>query len=188
MGQTRNQRTKGWKWWWGGYGVNVQVTHFLEPCPESKHKGKHLRPQPTAVRHKALFECTITSYRKFEIICCITSHMWKKYLLDWRGKVSGPWHMKKQRRELCSIDSTTNRKWLMKICIVDSFHVTCGNTPSAERSQDGRSLKVLERKLNCSVLWKSMEIIWILLEYLIWIKLAFLYFIVSPCIFQFNNG
>jgi hypothetical protein len=83
--------------------------------------------------------------------------------------------MKKQRRKLCPIDYTTNRKWLMKICIVDSFHRTCGNTPSAARSLDGQSSKVLERKLNCGVLWKlSMEIIWILFEYLIWIKLAFL--------------
>ena len=160
--------------WGGGYGVNVQVTHFLEPCPESKHKWGHIRPQPTAVRHKALFECTITSHRKFEIICCITSRSWKKYLLDWRGKVSGSWHMEKQRRKLCSIDSATNRKWLMKICIVDSFHVTCGNTPSAERSLDGQSLKVLQRKLNCGVLWRLlMEIIWMLLEYLRWINLAF---------------
>jgi hypothetical protein len=62
----------------------------------------------------------------------------------------------------------------MKIFIVDSFHVTCDNTPSAERSLDGQSLKVLQRKLNCGVLWKlSMEIIWMLLEYLRWIKLAF---------------
>jgi hypothetical protein len=79
---------RGWDGW-GGYGVNVQVTYFLEPCPESKHKWAHLRPQLTAVRHKALFECTITSHRKFEIICFITSRRWKKYLLVWRGKVFG---------------------------------------------------------------------------------------------------
>jgi hypothetical protein len=53
----------------------------------------------------------------------------------------------------------------MKICIVDSFHVTCGNTPSAEGSRDGQSLEVLQRKLNCGVLWKlSVETIWVLLE------------------------
>ena len=64
----------------------------------------------------------------------------------------------------------------MKICIVDSFHVTCGNVHSANRSLDGQSLEVLQRKLNCGVFWKlSDEIIWILLEYLRWIKLAFLF-------------
>jgi hypothetical protein len=84
--------------------------------------------------------------------------------------------MKKQRRKLCPIDSTTNRKWLIKICIVESFQLICGNIPSANRSLDGQSLEVLQRKLNCGVLWKlSEEIIWIILEYLRRIKLAFLF-------------
>ena len=85
---------------WVGYGSNVQVTHFLEPSPESNDKGAHLRPQLTAVRHKALFECAITSHRKSEIISRTTRHSWEKYFLERRRKFSGPWHMKMQRRKL----------------------------------------------------------------------------------------
>ena len=62
----------------------------------------------------------------------------------------------------------------MKICIVDSFHGTCGNSSAAERGLDGRSLKVLQRKLNCGVFWKlSMETIGILLEYSRWKQLRY---------------